>query len=47
MHPIQFPLFVDWESGPTQVIEVTISDEVGNIEGLLIGRTKFTLALQA
>ena len=46
VHPIQFPLFVDCESGPTQVIEVTISDDVGNIEGLLMGRTKLTLAIQ-
>ena len=46
VHPIQFPLFVDCESGPTQVIEVTISDDVGNIKGLLMGRTKLTLAIQ-
>ena len=46
VHPIQFSLFVDCESGPTQVIEVTISDDVGNIEGLLMGRTKLTLAIQ-
>ena len=46
VHPIQFPLFVDCESGPTQVIEVTVSDDVGNIEGLLMGRTKLTLAIQ-
>ena len=46
VHPIQFPLFVDCESGPMQVIEVTISDDVSNIEGLLMGRTKLTLAIQ-
>ena len=46
VHPIQFPLFVDCKSGPMQVIEVTISDDVGNIEGLLMGRTKLTLAIQ-
>ena len=46
VHPIQFPLFVDCESGPTQVIEVTVSDDVGNVEGLLMGRTKLTLAVQ-
>ena len=46
VHPIQFPLFIDCESGPTQVIEVTISDDVGNIKGLPMGRTKLTLAMQ-
>ena len=34
VHPIQFPLFVDCKSSPTQVIEVTILDDVSNIEGL-------------
>ena len=46
VHPIQFPLFVNCKSSPMQVIEVTISDDVGSIEGLLMGRTKLTLAIQ-
>ena len=46
VHPIQFPLFVDCESSPMQVIEVIILDDVGNIEDFLMGRTKRTLAIQ-
>ena len=32
VHPIQFPLFVDCKSDAIQVIEVIISDDIGNIK---------------
>ena len=46
VHPVQYPLFVDCESGPMQMVEVRIADDTGNSENLLIGRTKLTLAVQ-
>ena len=46
MHPVQHPLFVECVEGPQQLIEVTIADDTGNVRGLLMGRTKLTLAIQ-
>ena len=46
MHPIQYPLFLDCVEGAQQKIEVTIADDTGNIKGLLMGRTKLTLAIR-
>ena len=46
VHPIQFPLFLDCQEGPQQQVQVTIADDTGNSEGLLMGRTKLTLALR-
>ena len=45
-HPVQYPLFVDCVEGPQQNVEVTIADDTGSIKGLLMGRTKLTLAVQ-
>ncbi len=45
-HSIRYPLFVDCVHGPQQMIEVTVSDDTGKIEGILVGKTKLTLAIQ-
>ena len=46
IHSIRYPLFVDCVHGPQQVIEITISDDMGSTENILAGRTKLTLAIQ-
>ena len=45
IHSIRYPLFVDCVHGPQQVIEITISDNMGSTENILAGRTKLTLAI--
>lgn len=44
-HHMQTPIFVDCVDGPQQLVEVTISDDSGSINNLLIGRTTLTLAV--
>ena len=46
IHSVKFPLFVECVDGPQQMIEVTVSNDTGDIKGLLMGRTKLTLAIQ-
>jgi hypothetical protein len=41
---VKIPLFVDCEEGPQQIVEVTIANDNGSIEGLLMGETQLTLA---
>ena len=46
LHHIIHPLFVKCVPGRQQLIEVTISDDVGNHSRLLMGRTKLTCSIQ-
>jgi hypothetical protein len=41
-HTVPHPLFVSCVGGPQQVVEVTIANDVGTCEGLLMGRTTLT-----
>ena len=45
MHPVLQPIYLEAVEGPQQVIEVEIADDTGNRIGLLMGRTKLTLAV--
>ena len=42
IHSIRYPLFVDCVHGPQQVIEITISDDMGSTENILAGQAKLT-----
>ena len=46
VHHVQYPMFIDCVEGPQQMVEVTIADDTGSIQGLLMGRTKLTLAVK-
>ena len=46
VHPVRYPIFVDCVEGPQQMVEVTIADDTGTVQGLLMGRTKLTLAVK-
>ena len=39
IHLIRYPLFVDYVHGPQQMIEITISNDMGSIESTFAGRT--------
>ena len=45
-HSVQYPSFVDCVEGLQQMIEVTISDDVGEVKNLLAGRTNLTLVIK-
>ena len=46
-HNVRYPLFIDCVEGIQQMVEVTIADDTGNSQNLLVGRTKLTLAITA